>query len=117
VKSYVLSLPPGDHRRYAQPMADVVEHREQGNRGEFFIERGGARVAEMTYQRLSAFLILVDHTHVDVSLRGGGVARQLLDAAVTWARQNGVKIDATCSYVVAQFARDKSLRDVNARSA
>src|SRR5262245_58115711 len=95
-------------------MADVVQHREQGGRGEFFIERDGERVAEMTYRRLSETTILVDHTEVDVSLRGGGVARKLLDAMVAWARQSGIKIDATCSYVVVQFARDKSLADVKA---
>lgn len=95
-------------------MADAVCHQEQGARGEFLIERNGMRVAEMTYRRLSPSLVLIDHTEVDVSLRGGGIARQLLDSAVSWARQNGIKIDATCSYVVAQFARDKSLRDVSA---
>jgi predicted GNAT family acetyltransferase len=97
-------------------MADVVQHDEKSGRGEFFIERNGVRVAEMTYRRIDPATVLVDHTEVDVSLRGGGVARQLLDAAVSWARKNGTRIDATCSYVVAQFARDKSLRDVNARS-
>jgi predicted GNAT family acetyltransferase len=95
---------------------DVVQHKEQGVGGEFFIERGGVRVAELTYRRRDSSTILVDHTQVDVSLRGGGVARQLLDAAVAWARQSNLKIDATCSYVVAQFARDKSLRDVSALS-
>ena len=66
----------------------------------------------MTYRRLGATRILVDHTEVDPSLRGQGVARQLLDAAVSWARQTGTKISATCSYVVVQLARDKSLADV-----
>ena len=95
-------------------MTDVVQHKEQGGRGEFFIERDGKRVAVMTYQRTGESAILIDHTEVDVSLRGGGVARQLLDAAVAWARQSRIKISAGCSYVVAQFARDKSLSDVSA---
>jgi hypothetical protein len=95
-------------------MADVVRHAEQDARGEFFIERDGKRVAEMTYRRSGAATILIDHTEVDVSLRGGGIARQLLDAAVSWARQRSIKIDATCSYVLVQFARDKSLRDISA---
>lgn len=96
-------------------MTDVVQHHEKSGRGEFFIERDGRRVAEMTYRRVDPVTVLMDHTEVDVSLRGGGVARQLLDAAVSWARQNGTRIDATCSYVVVQFARDKSLGDVDAR--
>ena len=66
----------------------------------------------MTYQRLGEARILVDHTHVDPALRGHGIARQLLDAAVAWARQTNTKISASCSYVVVQFARDASLRDV-----
>lgn len=92
----------------------TVSHQEQGSRGVFFIEKDGARVAEMTYQRLGDTRIVVDHTFVDPSLRGGGVARQLLDAAVAWARQNQVRISATCSYVIAQLARDRSLADVKA---
>jgi len=95
-------------------VTDVVQHVEQGGRGEFFIERDGARVAEMTYRRTGESAIVIDHTEVDVSLRGGGVARQLLDAAVAWARQNHIKITPACSYVVVQFARDKSLQDVKA---
>lgn len=93
-------------------MADAVTHAESGGRGVFAIERDGRRVAEMTYQRLDGRRILVDHTQVDPSLRGHGVARQLLDAAVAWAREHHTRIAATCSYVVVQFARDASLGDV-----
>jgi len=92
--------------------SDTVQHEERDNHGVFFLEKDGARLGEMTYQRLGESRILVDHTFVDPALRGQGVARQLLDAAVAWARQSGTKISAGCSYVVAQFARDKSLADV-----
>ncbi len=93
-------------------MEPGITHAEQSDRGAFHLEQQGRRVAEMTYQRLGPHRILVDHTWVDVSLRGRGVARQLLDALVAWARGSGVKISATCSYVVVQLARDASLRDV-----
>jgi predicted GNAT family acetyltransferase len=91
---------------------DSLTHTEEGHHGVFALEREGRRVAEMTYRRLGPSRVLVDHTHVDSSLRGQGVARQLLDAAVAWARRTNTKISATCSYVVVQFARDDSLRDV-----
>lgn len=90
----------------------VISHSESDRGGAFFIEDRGRRLAEMTYQRLGQTRVLVDHTFVDPGLRGGGVARQLLDAAVAWARQSGTKISATCSYVLVQFARDKTLADV-----
>ncbi|MBK9251352.1 MAG: N-acetyltransferase [Proteobacteria bacterium] len=93
-------------------MPGKITHSEAGDRGVFALEQGGRQVAEMTYQRLGEARILVDHTHVDPAVRGHGVARQLLDAAVAWARQTNTKISASCSYVVVQFARDASLRDV-----
>jgi uncharacterized protein len=90
----------------------VVEHAESGNGGVFFILEDGQRIAEMTYRRASTGLAIIDHTEVLASLRGRGVARQLLDAAVQWARDNHIKLGATCSYAVVQFARDKSIQDV-----
>jgi predicted GNAT family acetyltransferase len=93
-------------------MQDVVSHTEQDGRGSFIIERDGARIGEMTYRRGDATHVTIDHTEVDPALRGGGVARRLLDAAVAWARQTNTKITPRCSYVVVQFARDKSIADV-----
>jgi predicted GNAT family acetyltransferase len=93
-------------------MEHIISHEDHGKGGIFFIEQDGSRIAEMTYRRRGDSRILIDHTHVDEILRGKGVARSLLDAAVAWARQNNTKISATCSYVVVQFSRDKSLADV-----
>jgi uncharacterized protein len=90
----------------------IVEHTPSGNGGAFFILEDGRRIAEMTYRRASPELAIIDHTEVLASLRGKGVARQLLDAAVQWARDNHIKLGATCSYAVVQFARDKSIQDV-----
>jgi predicted GNAT family acetyltransferase len=89
-----------------------VSHVERAGGGVFLVNRDGRQVGEMTYQRLGEKRILIDHTEVEPELRGKGVARQLLDAAVAWARENGIRISATCSYVIAQFSRDKSLADV-----
>lgn len=93
-------------------MSDAISHEEQGSRGEFFIMRGGKRIAEMTYRKADESRIVIDHTEVDPSLRGQGIARRLVDTAVAWARQNNTKVAATCPYVVAQFARDPSIGDV-----
>lgn len=49
---------------------------------------------------------------MDDSLRGQGVARQLLDILVEFAREKQLKIIPTCSYVDVMFKRDQSLADV-----
>lgn len=91
-----------------------IEHEEQGTRGVFHVLRGDTRVGEMTYSRTNPALVVVDHTYVDPSLRGQGVAQHLQDAMVAWARETGTKVVPACSYVKLQFARDASIRDVMA---
>jgi len=94
-----------------------ILHAEHGSRGAFFVERQGRRIAELTYGHAGAGVVNIDHTEVDASLRGQGVARQLLDAAVRWARETHTHLTATCSYAAAQFRRDSSLADVLAPDA
>ena len=89
-----------------------IVHSEAEHRGAFFIEQDGRRVAEMTYSRVNAGLVIIDHTEVDPSLSGQGVGRKLLDAAVAWARETHTKFLVTCPFATAQFARDPSIRDV-----
>lgn len=93
-------------------MNPIISHEESGHRGAFYIEQGGKRVAEMTYSRANPTLVIIDHTEVDKSLGGQGIARKLLDTAVTWARATNTKVMATCPYASAQFAKDPSIRDV-----
>ena len=93
-------------------MERTIAHEEIGHRGAFFIAEEGKRLAEMTYSRTNASLVIIDHTEVHTSLSGQGVARRLLDAAVAWARETHTKVIATCPYANAQFAKDPSIRDV-----
>jgi predicted GNAT family acetyltransferase len=90
----------------------AIQHSEEDGRGAFYVEREGARLAEMTYVRAGEGLVIIDHTLVHEALRGLGVARQLLDAAVAWARATGTRVRATCPYASAQFEKDASIRDV-----
>lgn len=93
-------------------MDEKVLHEERDHGGSFYIERDGRRIALMDYHRNGPALVTITHTEVDPSLRGGGLARQLFDAAVAWARSSGTKITPRCSYAVVQFARDKTAADV-----
>jgi predicted GNAT family acetyltransferase len=94
-------------------MSDLtVQHDEAGHRGAFFLAKDGTRLAEMTYTRSNAALVIIDHTEVSDALRGQGAGRKLLDALVAWARQTKTKVIPVCPYAKAQFEKDASLRDV-----
>ena len=90
---------------------DLIQHDEVHGRGEFFVERGGRRVAELTYST-SGSEAVVGHTWVDPSLRGGPLAPSLVDAVVEWARREQRKIVPVCSYVRAVFTRTPGYGDV-----
>lgn len=89
-----------------------IQHQQTQRGGEFFIERDGRHIAEITYQYQDEATIVADHTWVDNSLRGQGVARQLLDVLVAFAREKQLKIVPTCSYVDVMFQREAEFADV-----
>ena len=93
---------------------DAIEvlHEEASGRGAFYFEREGERLASMTYSRANERLVIIDHTEVHPKLKGLGVGRRLLDAAVAWARSTGTRFAVTCPYAAGQFEKDPSIRDV-----
>lgn len=89
-----------------------IQHQDAKSGGFFYLDRDDQQIAKMSYQWRDAKTIIADHTWVDDSLRGQGVARQLLDALVQFARQQQLRIVPVCSYVELMFRRDPSLADV-----
>ena len=69
------------------------------------LDATGHTIAEITYETLDDNTVAANHTFVDPSLRGQGVAEKLLDHLADVMRKENKKIVAQCSYVVAQFNR------------
>ena len=61
-------------------------------------------IAEVTFP-VKDGIATVNHTFVDESLRGQGVAGQLVKAAADQILASGYKIAATCPYAVSWFAK------------
>ena len=80
----------------------AVSHHSTGSKGAFFIERDGARLAELTYT-VAGDTTILDHTHVDDALRGTGAGKRLVEAAVQWARQGGHKFLPLCPFAKSVF--------------
>lgn len=92
-----------------------IQHIDSGMKGEFFISNeAGQHIAEISYVWRGDTTIDANHTWVDDSLRGQGVARLLLDTLVDFSREKNLKIIPTCSYVDVMFRREKSFEDVAA---
>lgn len=68
-------------------------------------DESGKLIAEITYVPSGDDKVLVDHTFVDPSLRGQGVAEQLVDRTVQEMEMKGKKIVPVCPYVVSLFER------------
>ncbi len=72
--------------------------------GLFYIEDGNEKVGKM-FISISDKLLTVTHTEVSEKAQGRGLAKQLLNAMVAYARKQGLMVRALCPYVYAQFKR------------
>ncbi len=69
-------------------------------------------VAEVTFPYISDHVVEINHTFVDDSLRGQGIAGKLLEIAVNKIREQNKKVKPTCSYVVKWFEKNSANRDL-----
>ena len=84
---------------------------ESGGRYEARVE-GRDGMGKLTYSRRSPTRIVAEHTVVDNSLRGTGVASALVERLVADARGSGVTVVPQCSFVAAQRDRHPEWADV-----
>lgn len=66
----------------------------------FMADDDGKVLAEITFPETSTGEFTIDHTFVDESLRGQGVASKLVKAAVDEIESRGGTVKATCSYAM-----------------
>ena len=64
----------------------------------------GKVIAEITFPTANG-VATIDHTFVDASLRGQGIAGQLMQMALDKILADGNKLAATCSYAVVWLQR------------
>jgi uncharacterized protein len=92
-------------------MSEVVRKEHSPHKGAWLIERDGRILAELSYTTAGSIVIL-DHTDVSDALRGKGAGKQLVEAAVQWARGAHVKLMPLCPFAKSVFDKNPQLRDV-----
>jgi len=85
-------------------MSDIQLKLNEQQRGAFFIDAGGERLAEMAVAVTGGNLV-VYHTEVSEKLKGQGIGSRLLTEMVDYARKNNLKVVPLCPFVHAQFKR------------
>ncbi|MCR5183654.1 MAG: N-acetyltransferase [Opitutales bacterium] len=78
-------------------------------------DKDGKLIAEIRFS-LKKGIAVITHTFVDESLRGQGIASQLVRLAVEQIRKNGVPVAATCSYAQLWLQRHPEHQPVNPSS-
>ncbi|MDP1899845.1 MAG: GNAT family N-acetyltransferase [Rubrivivax sp.] len=89
-------------------MTHSVIHRPEASR---FEAGSGASLALCAYRRVGDLLVL-HHTEVPPALQGQGVAAELVAAALAWAREQGLRVRPSCSYVAIYMRRHPQTRDL-----
>lgn len=88
-----------------------MEFKHEKNRI-FSEDESGRKVAEVTFPALSEHMVNINHTYVDNSLRGQGVADELLRACTDELRAGGKQAVATCSYAKRWFGAHPECHDL-----
>ncbi|MEO0549452.1 MAG: GNAT family N-acetyltransferase [Pseudomonadota bacterium] len=93
-------------------MSEIVITREDGSSGGRYVTTINGDEAEMTYSRAGTNRIIIDHTGVPDSMRGLGVGKKLVEAAVKDARKENFKIIPLCPFAKATLEKTPEWQDV-----
>ena len=89
-----------------------IKHRKEESKGAFIADENGTKAGEMTYSQAGEDKIIIDHTEVNAEFNGKGVGKEMLLAAVDYARKNNIKILPLCPFAKAGFDKNKDIQDV-----
>ena len=92
-----------------------IKIQEHGKNGAFFIEEDGEWIAEMTYTREGVRKIVINHTAVSKTLKGKGIGKALVDAAVKFARGKNLLIKPVCTFAKKVLESSEEYEDVLTR--
>jgi predicted GNAT family acetyltransferase len=88
-----------------------IKQEDNGKKGKFFVELDDKQEAEMTYTYAGSDKIIIDHTEVSEKLKGQGVGYKLVEAAVDFMRDKGLKVIPLCPFAAAVFKKKHEYSD------
>lgn len=85
----------------------AVRHEPEARRFVVDVEGGPAY---LSYRDMAGRVLDFHHTYVPRPLRGGGIASHLTAHALSWARDTGHRVVASCPFVAAYVGRHPEYR-------
>jgi uncharacterized protein len=89
-----------------------IKHEYNNKKGLFFIEENGKQIASLTYVFAGEDKFIIEHTVVNPKNEGKGLGKQLVNAAVEFARKNAYKILPLCVYAKKVMEGSDEYKDV-----
>ncbi|GGF33547.1 hypothetical protein GCM10010954_35900 [Halobacillus andaensis] len=83
----------------------------QEDKGRFYINEENQTIAELAFEEEGS-LIIITHTHVNPQEQGEGLATELVEHAVHYARENDKKIKPVCSFAEKVLSDEQKYQDV-----
>ncbi|QBQ40582.1 GNAT family N-acetyltransferase [Sphingobacterium psychroaquaticum] len=90
----------------------LVEQFNRDRKGFFKATEDGKEAGRMTYSWAGDSKIIIDHTEVNAEFNGRGVGKQMVMAAVDFARENNIKILPLCPFAKSVFDKTEEIKDV-----
>lgn len=75
----------------------------------------GRTLAEVLFPAAGEGTVNITHTYVDDSLRGQGVAGELMESVAAELRRQGKKAKISCSYAFGWFSKHPEFGDILAK--
>lgn len=90
---------------------DIKHHNFEEN-GTFLAMKDETEAGRMTYSWRNKDRIVINHTEVRPDFQGKNIGKQMVMAAVDFARDQNIKIVPQCKFAQGLFDKDESIRDV-----
>jgi len=90
----------------------VIQRKQVGNKGMFYVGQDGVIEAELVYHIGSEGKMIIEHTEVGESLAGKGVGKELVETAIEYARSHNIKIVPLCPFAKSLFDKTPEWADV-----
>lgn len=72
----------------------------------------GKQVACIDFPMVKEGVVSIDHTEVNPSLQGQGIASKITEALAIYLRENHLKTQLRCSYAIRWFGKHPEYEDV-----